>query len=324
MNVLVKTVLVNALIALVLLSTNAGAQTVTYLHTDVLGSVVAESDAGGNIATRVAYEPYGEVIGGSVADGPGYTGHVRDATTGLSYMQQRYMDPQLGLFLSVDAVTAYQQPIGQFNRYRYANGNPYRFTDPDGGQSREFNWENRRLGIVPPPRAKEDWLGPAIGISLAVVSAPAVAYGGFELGMLALANPATTNSVGLAAAEIFMGDALGGSSLRRTVPLYRAVENPELASLNKLGHFTGSPNGDTVKRFVGTRDEAELLAASYSKAYQVPYTVVEGAAPGGVMNAASRTPFSDVPGRPMQAIGIPSDQVHRVSCIGSHIKQKSC
>lgn len=32
-------------------------------------------------------------------------------------------------------VTAYDQPVGQFNRYRYANGNPYKFIDPDGRQS---------------------------------------------------------------------------------------------------------------------------------------------------------------------------------------------
>ncbi|MDI9273144.1 RHS repeat-associated core domain-containing protein [Stenotrophomonas sp. PFBMAA-4] len=42
------------------------------------------------------------------------------------------MDPQLGVFLSVDPVTAYEQSVGQFNRYRYASSNPYRFVDPDG------------------------------------------------------------------------------------------------------------------------------------------------------------------------------------------------
>jgi len=47
-------------------------------------------------------------------------------------MQQRYMDPQLGVFLSLDPVTAYENPIGMFNRYRYASGNPCRYTDPDG------------------------------------------------------------------------------------------------------------------------------------------------------------------------------------------------
>lgn len=45
---------------------------------------------------------------------------------------QRYYDPSISAFLSVDPVTAYSNPVGAFNRYRYANNNPYRFTDPDG------------------------------------------------------------------------------------------------------------------------------------------------------------------------------------------------
>jgi len=122
------------LVGLSLLPT-ASAQTVTYIHTDALGSVVAESDANGVVTKRYDYEPYGAVIGGEVTDGPRYTGPVSDASTGLSYMQQRYMDPQLGVFLSVDPVTAFEQSVGQFNRYGYANGSPYSFTDPNGRQA---------------------------------------------------------------------------------------------------------------------------------------------------------------------------------------------
>lgn len=121
-----------ALLAL-LLSVNAHAQTtVEYIHTDALGSPVAVTDASGNVIEREVYEPYGSPITHPPSDQPGFTGHVADSLTNLTYMQQRYYDPQIGRFLSVDPVTAYSNPVGAFNRYWYANNNPYRFTDPDG------------------------------------------------------------------------------------------------------------------------------------------------------------------------------------------------
>lgn len=107
------------------------AQTVEYVHTDALGSVVAMTDAAGNVIERNEYEPYGYDLTGA-KDGPGYTGHVSDAVTGVTYMQQRYYDPQLGQFLSVDPVVVNPQTARGFNRYRYAASNPYKFTDPDG------------------------------------------------------------------------------------------------------------------------------------------------------------------------------------------------
>lgn len=86
------------------------------------------------------------MIGKPNYQGIGYTGHVQDGATGLTYMQQRYYDPQVGLFLSVDPVTAHSDPVGQFHRYRYANGNPYKFTDPDGrrafGHQHDIPWWN--------------------------------------------------------------------------------------------------------------------------------------------------------------------------------------
>lgn len=47
---------------------------------------------------------------------------------------QRYYDPSIGRFLSVDPVAAHETG-DNFNRYAYANINPYRFTDPDGRES---------------------------------------------------------------------------------------------------------------------------------------------------------------------------------------------
>lgn len=115
------------------LGSPAQAATVRYVHTDALGSVVAKTDENAVVLERREYEPYGRQLApANLQDGPGYTGHVQDAATQLTYMQQRYYDPAIGRFLSVDPVTSHSNPVGQFHRYRYANNSPYRFKDPDG------------------------------------------------------------------------------------------------------------------------------------------------------------------------------------------------
>ncbi|MFC3654556.1 RHS repeat-associated core domain-containing protein [Xanthomonas hyacinthi] len=110
---------------------SASAQTVRYVHTDGLGSVVLVTDKDRNIIERSEYEPYGSLLNRPLTDGPGYTGHVMDAATGLAYMQQRYYDP-MGVFLSVDAVGVDTTTAWNFCRYCYAANNPYKFKDPDG------------------------------------------------------------------------------------------------------------------------------------------------------------------------------------------------
>ena len=105
---------------------------VSYTHTDALGSPVAKTNAAAQLLSRTRYEPYGATAAGTIPAGVGFTGHVNDADTGLVYMQQRYYDPIAGRFLSVDPVTTNASDGSFFNRYVYANNNPYKFKDPDG------------------------------------------------------------------------------------------------------------------------------------------------------------------------------------------------
>ena len=67
-----------------------------------------------------------------IKDDEGFTGHVDDAATGLTYMQARYYDPVIGCFLSNDPVGFAQGGTGYFNRYAYTMNNPINATDPDG------------------------------------------------------------------------------------------------------------------------------------------------------------------------------------------------
>jgi RHS repeat-associated protein len=64
-------------------------------------------------------------------DGPGYTGAVMDPS-GLIYLQARYYDPQLGRFLSTDPNDPDPQTGTNFNRYAYAEDDPYTRIDRSG------------------------------------------------------------------------------------------------------------------------------------------------------------------------------------------------
>ncbi len=112
--------------------TSAGAVNYIFLG----GKLVAKEGAGVTSQNSIMnYKPFGDSVE-AAKDEVGYTGHKFDTDLGLSYMQARYYDPVIGRFYSndpVDALTFIQKGNVQgFNRYAYANNNPYKYTDPNG------------------------------------------------------------------------------------------------------------------------------------------------------------------------------------------------
>lgn len=136
----IKNLLQAFLIFIGLLSLNAQAGVeITYIHNDALGSPVAGTDEQGNVKWRSHYQPYGEELLGErqlFGVRTGYTGHRDDPETGLTYMGARYYSPALGRFMGVDPVDVSESNPHSFNRYAYANNNPYTFVDPDGRASK--------------------------------------------------------------------------------------------------------------------------------------------------------------------------------------------
>jgi len=123
------------LVLLFAFSGSQAADRTIYFHTDGIGSVVAATDQQGEILWREAYRPYGSRMDKVVATSdntPFYTGKPHDDTTGLSYFGARYYDPEIGRFMGIDPVGVDPENPHSFNRYAYANNNPYRFVDPDG------------------------------------------------------------------------------------------------------------------------------------------------------------------------------------------------
>ena len=106
---------------------------VTYYHTDHAGSPVSATGADGEVLWRESYAPYGSrLIRQAPENEVWFTGKGEDADLGLHYFGARWYDAQLGRFISVDPAGFDEDNVQLFNRYAYANNNPYGYVDPDG------------------------------------------------------------------------------------------------------------------------------------------------------------------------------------------------
>lgn len=126
------------LAALCAASVASAGETISYFHDDLVGSPVMATDVNGLQVWKETYRPYGDQLIDSASAQNNkiwFGGEPFDDSTGLSYKGARYYDPTLGRFMAVDPVAFDLDNLHSFNRYAYANNNPYRFVDPDGQNS---------------------------------------------------------------------------------------------------------------------------------------------------------------------------------------------
>ncbi|WP_246041043.1 RHS repeat-associated core domain-containing protein [Flavivirga rizhaonensis] len=113
-----------------------------YLHRDYLGSILAITDADGDVIEKRQFGAWGSVDKFLDSSGTtfnhqsllnrGYTGHEHFFEVSLIHMNGRMYDPQVGRFLSPD--NHIQEPFNtqNYNRYGYVLNNPLMYTDPTG------------------------------------------------------------------------------------------------------------------------------------------------------------------------------------------------
>ncbi len=77
-----------------------------------------------------------------------YTGHERDAATGLDYMLARYVGLSLGMFTSTDPQPGGPRVPRSWNRYAYVRNNPVVRVDPDGQRDEYLKYESTQMAIV--------------------------------------------------------------------------------------------------------------------------------------------------------------------------------
>jgi RHS repeat-associated protein len=110
----------------------------TLLATDLLGSLLAETDGSGNVHGRFSAYPFGAARFDTSDESQKYAGAPRDGAVGLDAMGARFYAPDLGVWTSGDplAVTAPEhfvtEDFAAANPYAYAKDSPLLAADRDG------------------------------------------------------------------------------------------------------------------------------------------------------------------------------------------------
>ena len=118
----------------------------TYYHQDNMGHVRVMTDAGRATVFQTDYRPFGEPYSPSGSEPYTYIGEFRDASISLNYFGERFYDPGIGRFVSMDPVLGAPEMPQSLNRYAYAANNPLKNADPSGAFF--FSWVGAIVGAV--------------------------------------------------------------------------------------------------------------------------------------------------------------------------------
>ncbi len=112
----------------------SGGQTYYLLGDHLGGTNVTANGTDGGFLGRVLYKPWGETrfTTGTTPTTWRFTGQREDATIGLYYFNARYLDPQLGRFISPDTIVPEPGDPQALNRYSYVTNRPTIAIDPTG------------------------------------------------------------------------------------------------------------------------------------------------------------------------------------------------
>lgn len=115
------------------------------MHRDQLSSLVMMTDENANWAIERVYAPFGADtqytdIPPGIDPRPediGWIGERKDAAAALQYLNARYYDPELAMFIQPDWLDPTEPGVGT-NRYAYAGNDPVNLTDPGGNEYKGY------------------------------------------------------------------------------------------------------------------------------------------------------------------------------------------
>jgi RHS repeat-associated protein len=123
-------------VAAVLEEPAGAASRLYFLEYDQVGSTVLVTNESGAVAAEPRYEPFGRLVNPTAGLSPflpGFGGQAIDPETGLAYFNARYLDLDVGRFITADTrLGGSLTTTNALNRYTFALNDPINLADPSG------------------------------------------------------------------------------------------------------------------------------------------------------------------------------------------------
>jgi RHS repeat-associated protein len=112
-----------------------------FFHSDGLGTVRLLTDTDQGVTDTYSFTAFGTPLSRAGSDVNPYlfAGELFEPTTGLYFLRARWLDPEVGRFLSSDPMPADPLSIDR-SPYAYASGDPVDFVDPRGLYTQSFGY----------------------------------------------------------------------------------------------------------------------------------------------------------------------------------------
>ncbi|WP_137132737.1 RHS repeat-associated core domain-containing protein [Rhizobium sp. FY34] len=123
-------------VAAVIETPSDGPQRAYFLEHDHVASTILVTGDNGAAIAEPRYEPFGRLLNPNPMLSPyipGFGGQPFDPETGLAYFNARYLDPDIGRFITADTqLGGGLTTTNALNRYAYALNDPINLADPSG------------------------------------------------------------------------------------------------------------------------------------------------------------------------------------------------
>ena len=164
------------------------------------GSVLFLLDSAGNVAATYTYDAFGTLIqtSGSATNNYLYCGEQFDSDLGRYYLRERYLNPDLGRFLTADPAAGNDESPSSLHKYAYVHGDPVNNVDPSGLDEvglAELATPTVRRNVVTRTLARSGALTAVAGqvsLSMSVIAIAATINGGNDNVAPAFSNSALT------------------------------------------------------------------------------------------------------------------------------------